>query len=128
MNINFNVLRSCMKDRICCEVRCSNIITPKGGWCGREDAEFREKGLEPNNFCCSLSNSTILGFCTRARDRALFSRGPREKISTKIKTIASGGPSIIETTSPISIRKCLNSEGCLTVKKKAVVDCVFEIT
>lgn len=128
MNINFNVLRSCMKDRICCEVRCSNIITPKDGRCGRRDAEFREKGLEPNNFCCSLSNSTILGFGTGARDCALFSRGPGEKILTKLETVASGGPSIIGTTGPINIRKCLNSEGCLTVKKKVVVDCVFEIT
>ena len=43
MNINFNVLRSCMKDRICCEVRGSNIITPKDGRCGRKNAEFRDK-------------------------------------------------------------------------------------
>ena len=43
MNINFNVLRSCMKDRICCEVRGSNILTPKDGRCGRKNAEFREK-------------------------------------------------------------------------------------
>ncbi len=74
-----------------------------------------------------MSNGTIFKFNAGARYGTLLARCPRNKIMTKIETVAYCGTMVIWTTCPISIRKGLKSECGVMMKEKAVVYSMLEV-
>ncbi|XP_059436392.1 probable LRR receptor-like serine/threonine-protein kinase At1g53420 [Corylus avellana] len=62
VKVDFNVLGAGMKGRVGSEVCGANVITPKGGRCGKKNAKFAEHGLEPYELGSGGCESTIFGF------------------------------------------------------------------
>jgi hypothetical protein len=74
-----------------------------------------------------MGYSPILSLCTRARDRGLLTRTPRDEIASKEDAITGGGASIIRAASPVTIKKGMELRGGLPTKEKTMGDSVLEI-
>jgi hypothetical protein len=67
------------------------------------EVKLQEKVAKPTRFRYHISNTLVLGFCTRARECGLSLGRPGNEVVTKKHTIAGGRAAGVRTSTPIGI-------------------------
>lgn len=76
VDININVFRSRMKDRIDREVGGPKIATPENRRIEKKHTKFFEERLNPDYFSSRVSNPFVFGFRTGTGNRGLLAGAP----------------------------------------------------
>jgi hypothetical protein len=128
MDVDLDVLRTTMLNRVAGHVDSADIITKDDG-CGTERAmKLVKKLTKPTTLSHSVSDSTILGRSTGARNCSLALGGPGHKIVTEIYTVARSRPASVGTAGPVSIR--VRGERCsrCRMQPKTKIQCTLEVS
>ena len=71
VNVNLDVLRTAMLNRVASHVDSANIFTKDGSGSVEGAMKLMQKLTKPRTFSHSVNHDTIVGFVTRARDCSL---------------------------------------------------------
>ena len=86
VQVNLNMLSALMLGRVARKIRCVDIVTIHDSSTSRRKLEFMEKLTQPARLSHTVSNASVLSFCTRTRDGWLPLRRPRNKVVTEKNT------------------------------------------
>lgn len=124
--INNNVFDAGVKYWIERQINSSHIVIVDSGWSIRGNVELLEKMLDLVNFNNSKDNDMIFSFSEGMSNRWLFLETPTNEISSKKSNIGKGGKVSVKVPYPINIRKSMQGERSLTMKKETMRDRVIQ--
>ena len=103
VEINPNVLRALMLDRIGGEVDSTDVVTIDQGGSAERTAKLLQKLSQPASFSYPICNSPIFSFCTGPRHcRPMLGR-PGDKIVPEEHRITRGRSASVGAAGPVSI-------------------------
>jgi hypothetical protein len=82
----------------------TDVVTVYQGRLRQRSMQFSQELSKPSCLSNDISNSTVFGFSTGARNRILALGRPGDQVVAEEDTIARGGPAGVWTARPIGIR------------------------
>ena len=106
VDVNLDVLRAAMLDRVTCHVNSTDVITEDNGGGWKRTMKLKEKLAKPAALSHDMCHGSILGLGTGARHHDLAFGGPRHQVITEVDTVARGRSSGVGAAGPIRVRVC----------------------
>jgi hypothetical protein len=104
VNVNLNVLRSSMVNRISSHVNNTDIVTKDKRSLGERNMKLLKKLAQPATFSNNVGNCPIFCLSTGTGNSSLLLRRPRDQSIAEKDTVARGRAPRIRAANPISIR------------------------
>jgi hypothetical protein len=122
VDVNLDVLRMTMLDRVACHVNSADVVTEDDGRGRKGVLELEKKLTKPTALSHGVSHGSVLGLGTGARHSGLAFRRPGHQVIAKVDTVARGGATSVRAACPVRIRVCGEGHSRRRVKLKPEVE------
>jgi hypothetical protein len=103
VNVDLDVLRATMVDRISGHIDSANIITVHDGRTSNGRVELLEKLTKPTALDHGMGNHAVLSLSTRAGDGRLALGGPRDQVVTEENAVVGRRAPRVRTACPVRV-------------------------
>lgn len=128
MKINFQMFGSRMKNGVRSKIGSTQVVTLENGRVGSRQGELFHKWTKLMKFINCHSDRSILSFSGWTSCCPLFSRAPRDQITTDKNAITKDWFSIFNITHPVSITVRRNLKIQWRLKEKTMRRSAFQVT
>jgi hypothetical protein len=106
VNVDLDVLRVMMVDRISGHIDNANIVTVHDGRRGNGRVELLEKLTKPTTLVHGMGNHAVLSLITRAGDGRLAHGGPRDQVVAEKNALAERRAPRVRTACLVRVGVC----------------------
>ena len=103
VNVNLDMLRAAMLNRVACHVNSTDIITEDNSRGRERTLKLKKKLSKPAALSHGMSHGSVLSLGTGAGHRGLAFGGPGHQVVTKIDAVARSGASCVRAAGPIRV-------------------------